>query len=543
MSGESPLKAHCLPFQQVPHSSRLFLDFLQGAPGVKPFYPRSAPFSSWFRDETSKVQYDGERRRQVAAALERQNKAWGASSETLANIERLKNGAFAVVTGQQVGLFGGPTFALYKALSAVKLAEEATKGGVDCVPVFWLATQDHDLDEVNQTSFPVVDGQWKKLSGEAEGANDAPVGHIKFTPEISAQIDAVAEAFGDSECVTLLRDAYRAGESFGSAFAKLLARLFGEWGVILMDASDPEIAAMVTPVFGAAIERASELEQKLTARGKALEAAGYHQQVKVSASSTLVFGLKDGARLPVQRSSSSSDTFAIGDEKLSRQELLEKIKSRPQDFSANVLLRPVVQDYLLPTLAYTGGSAETAYFAQAAVVYETLAGRVTPIIPRFSATVIETKPGALMEKYGLSFVDITEGPEAVKGRLASHTLPKELQSAFDEAGAGVTRSMAKIGELLGRLDKTLVEAANNAGSKMDHQIESLRSRAAKAEMRQSEVLGRHADILSNLLYPAKSLQEREIGSIYFIGRYGKQFLHDLYGVIQMDCPDHQILTL
>jgi uncharacterized protein YllA (UPF0747 family) len=176
------------------------------------------------------------------------------------------------------------------------------------------------------------------------------------------------------------------------------------------------------------------------------------------------------------------------------------------------------------------------------VVYEVLAGRVTPVVPRFSATVLESKPQALLEKYGMQLTDIIRGPESVRESLASQTLPRDLQSAFDDATGTVIKSMARVTELLGNLDKTLVEAASNASSKMTHQLESLRSRAARAELRQSEVLARHADILSNLLYPGKALQERQVASIYFIGRYGQQFLRDLHEAIHIDCPDHQVLT-
>ena len=147
------MKAHCLPFSQIPHTSRLFIDFLTYSPKVKPFYPRSPHIAEWLKQEASKISYDSARRERVTAILERQNNSWNASPQTLANLDRLRNGASVVVTGQQVGLFGGPMFAIYKALTAVKLAEEATAAGVDTVPVFWLATYDHDLAEVNFT-FP-----------------------------------------------------------------------------------------------------------------------------------------------------------------------------------------------------------------------------------------------------------------------------------------------------------------------------------------------------------------------------------------------------
>src|SRR5271170_2283742 len=147
------MKSQCLPFTQIPHSTRLFLDYLSYTPSVRGMYPRSPIFSEWVKDEAQRVVYDGARRSQVSEVLERQNRAWGASPKTLANIERMRRGALAAVTGQQVGLFGGPLFSIFKALTAVKLAEQATAAGVDCVPIFWLATEDHDLAEVNHVAL------------------------------------------------------------------------------------------------------------------------------------------------------------------------------------------------------------------------------------------------------------------------------------------------------------------------------------------------------------------------------------------------------
>jgi bacillithiol biosynthesis cysteine-adding enzyme BshC len=545
LSGERPVKAQCLPFSQIPHTTRLFTDFLSGSPQLQPFFPRGPQFSEWLKDEASKLQYDADRRKKVAAILERQNKNWGASSQTLENIARFQAGAAAVVTGQQVGLFGGPLFSLFKALTAVKLADETTKAGVDCVPVFWLATQDHDLDEIQTVSFPSAEAVLQELVVPSHGIPDAPVGSISLGPEIEAVVEAAAQLLGNSEATTLLRETYRPDATFGSAFANLFARLFAEWGVILLDAADPELNSIATPIYRAAVERAAELEAALLTRNQELGTAGYHQQVKVTPDSTLLFTLQNGARIPIHRrvTASHETEFLIGEEKIAPAELLRRIASTPQQFSANVLLRPVVQDYLLPTLAYTGGSAEVAYFAQAAVVFQALLGRVTPIIPRFSATIIEIKANVLLERYSLNLPDLFNTPEKIRERLAAQALPQELQSAFDDAGNSLSKSFSAIRESLSKLDKTLVDAASNAESKIRHQLESLQAKAARAELQQSEILDRHAQKLSNALYPNKTLQEREVAGIYFLARYGKEFLKDVYATIHSDCFDHQILTL
>jgi bacillithiol synthase len=540
------VKAHCLPFSQIPHTTRLFIDFLSYSPKVQPFYPKSPHFR--FQEGISKSDYDSTRRTRVADIIERQNKSWDPSSKTLANLERLRQGAAAVVTGQQVGLFGGPMYAIYKALTAVKLAEEATAAGVDCVPIFWLATYDHDLAEVNHVELPGAEGALQRLSTTTQGMAGAPVGTLRLGDEIVPVVEQAVSLFGQTEASNLLKETYRPGETLGTAFARLFAKLFADWGVIVLDASDGELHRMAEPVYRAAIERSDELASALLARGEALEAAGYHQQVKVTPSSVLLFTLQNGVRSPIhRRGEGSASEFVIGSdadaEKTSQAELLSRLRSRPEQFSPNVLLRPIVEDYLLPTLAYTGGAAETAYFGQAAAVYEILLGRVTPIIPRFSATIVEPKVQRLLERHGIAAPEVFAGPEALRRQLAANNLPDDLQAAFDAAKKSVESNVSILKEKLSKLDRTLLDAAETAQSKVNHQLERLYTQATRAEALKGELVTRHTQILSQALYPDKQLQERAVGGIYFVARYGGELLHQLYDCIQSDCHDHQIVEL
>jgi bacillithiol biosynthesis cysteine-adding enzyme BshC len=545
MLGVLPMKSQCLPFTQIPHTTRLFLDYLSYTPSVRGMYPRSPVFSEWVKDESQRVVYDGARRAKVSEILERQNRAWGTSAKTLANIERLKHGALTAVTGQQVGLFGGPLFSIFKALTAVKLAEEATAAGVDCVPIFWLATEDHDLAEVNHVALISNDSLPEKLAVESRGVTDAPVGAVKFGPEIGPVVERAANLLGDSEVTTWLREAYRPGESLGSAFALLFARMLADWGVILLDPADKDFHDLAKPLFRAAIERASELDEGLLERGKTIEAAGYHQQVKVTTATTLLFEVKNGARTVVRRRNHGENggDFAIGEERISPQALLERIEQTPENFNPTVLLRPVVQDYLLPTLVYTGGAAEVAYFAQVAVVYEKLLGRVTPILPRFSATLLEQKADRILTRYELGLPDVLQGPEKVRDAIAARSLPGDLQSRFSEAHASVEKSMAALRESIGRLDSTLVDTAESTRDSMTHQIDRLKARVSRAEQLRNEVITRHADALSNALFPNKALQEREIAGVSFVARYGAELLANLYQHIHPDCHDHQVIEV
>jgi bacillithiol biosynthesis cysteine-adding enzyme BshC len=543
-----PVKSQCLPFAQIPHTTRLFTDFLAYSPNVQSFFPHSPHFREWLGSQASALQCDSPRRERVSAILERQNKSWDASLQTLSNLSRLRGGAAAIVTGQQVGLFGGPMFAIYKALTAVKLAEEATSAGVDAVPVFWLASYDHDLAEVNHVSMPGPDGLLRTLTTSSHGIAGAPVSEVRLGDEILPVVEEAASLLGESEATQFLRESYRPGENLGTAFARFYARLFAEWGVILLDASDPELHRIAAPIYRAAVERAPEIDDALLARGRALEAAHYHQQVKVTPSSVLLFTVQNGVRMPIQRrAKGGSPEFAIGDEtageKLSAAELLKRISTTPEKFSPNVLLRPVVQDYLLPTLAYAGGAAEAAYFAQVGTVYEKILGRVTPIVPRFSATVVEPKVQRWLRQYFITVLDAFHGSEALRHTLAARTLPADLQAAFERANTAVEESFSSLHEALAKVDPTLVEASQTAVSKAHYQLERLRERAMAAELRRSDVIGRHAETLSHALFPNGGLQERGVAGVYYMARHGTHLLHSLHQSMRTDCLDHQILEL
>src|ERR1051326_3820275 len=359
------LESQCFPFSRIPHTTRLFDDYLHHFDKVRQFYARPPLQQDWWQDEIKKIEYPEERRQQVAAVLERQNREFGAGEKTLANIERLRAGAPAMVTGQQVGLFGGPLFCILKAITAVKIADKA-----GAVPVFWLATEDHDYEEISAVNFPAGD-HLQRFAVNVPHREGAPVGTIAFTDEITAAIAQVEALFGRSEISEMLAASYGKGETFGTAFAKFYARALTGLGIVFLNPLDPGLHRIAQPVYRAALERADEINQALLQRNDELEAAGYHAQVKVTPSHTLCFYLEDGVRTPVRHH--QDGVFFIGERKLAAAELIAETERCPERFSANVLLRPVVQDYLLPTLDYFGGPAEIAYFAQIEVVYSKLA--------------------------------------------------------------------------------------------------------------------------------------------------------------------------
>jgi bacillithiol synthase len=393
---------------------------------------------------------------------------------------------------------------------------------------------------VNHVSLLGSDGSLVPFATDARGPENAPISAVRFGPEIEARAEEAARLVSDAEVAGFLRESYRAGQTLGDAFARLFSRLFQHSGVILIDASDPELHEIAESVYRAAVVAAKDLGEALLERGRELDSAGYHAQVKVTPSSTLLFSTKDGSRVPVHR---ANGEFTIAGEKVGEPELLRRIQERPAEFSANVLLRPVVEDYLLPTLAYIGGPAEVAYFAQAAVVYEELLGRVTPILPRLSATLVEPRVQRLLERYRLSPADTFIDPEHLRVLIAERALPGDINASFDAATGQINASMAGIRTSLERLDPTLVEATQHAGSKIQYQLERLRERAARAQLRRGEETAAHAALLSHSLFPEKEPQERVIGAMSFLGRYGTQLLLTLYDAAKTGCPDHQVVYL
>ena len=539
LPGDARLTPDCISFDKIPHTTRIFSDFLSYAPAIRQFYP-TQPDAEHATAFAKSVPQDLSRQALVADALERQNRAWGASEQTLHNIQRLREGARAVVTGQQVGLFGGPLMSLFKIASALAITKQVQQAGIDCVPVFWLATEDHDLDEVNQSLFLSHDFRLVPFHASTAGAAGSPVAQIRFAQGTNTLVTRAAELLGDSLATDFLRQSYAEGDTFSNAFARLYTRIFAQQGLILLDPADAELHSIATPLFRDALRRSAELDQAVLERNRELHDRGYHEQVKVTRESTPLFALAEGVRTPVHRANGG---FTIGKQRYSGEELEQWVQAEPGAFSANVLLRPVLQDYLLPTLAYIGGPAEIAYFAQAAVMYEKLLGRITPILPRMSATLIEPRVGRLLDKYQVKLPELFHGECELRDCIAARMLPSELKENFELARSAVQVNLHRVSASLRKLDSTLVEAAERAASKVRYQVDRLEKRAAHAELRRNELLARHAAQIENALYPNKSLQEREIAALYFYAQHGPELINRLVDLAETSCPEHKVLRL
>lgn len=528
------MDCRALPSHKLPHQPKLFLDYLGNFSRVQKFYVHAPKMSSVTR-LAGKLDFPRERRKDVAVILRVQNIAAGAGPAALENLDRLEKGAVAIVSGQQVGLFSGPAYAFYKALTAIQLAAELTRSGVPAVPVFWMATEDHDIDEVRHVSW-FQDGALKRFelaapdSGEYAGR---PVGKIPLGAHVEELAHEAADLLTKQGSVLLaqmLRECYTPRETYGSAFARLFARLFSQQGLILLDPLDPELHKVTEPLYRKVIEDRDPLNQKLLARGRELDAAGYAAQVKVTAKSTLLFYVGNGdtgggPRQPIVVANSAR--FEAGKKSWSKEELLADVQSHPENFSPSALFRAVVQDYLLPTVAYIAGAAEISYFAQSEVVYQQLLGRMPVILPRPGFTLVDTKAAKLLRAYKLKVEDIWEGSQEVSRKMEFASVPKEISRHFERNQKQLMKLLDELKKQMQKLDPTLQGAVETARGKIEYQLDKLRRKTGRAQDAKTGLLADHENFLEHLLFPHKTLQSRELCLLPFLARWGPGGLMEL----------------
>jgi bacillithiol synthase len=523
-----------LSFRELPHQPKLFLDFVDQLEGARAFYGHP-PTMDAVRQVARSLDYPAERRRAVAAILKEQNLGLGAGPATLANLERLEKGAIAITTGQQVGLFSGPAYSFYKALTAIQIAEELTQEGIDAVPLFWMATEDHDLDEVRTTNW-FTDGQFRRFELPVPSNAGQPVGRIvlgEAVAELAREAAASLEKLGDATTARDLAESYRPEETYGSAFGRLLARLFAKQGLIFIEPLDPRLHTIAAPVFRKVVEQRDEVIAALVQREKELETAGYGAQVKVTAKNTLLFRINGAGREAI---STANGTFKTSTETWPKEDLARVAESEPHTLSPNALLRPVVQDYLFPTAALVGGPAEISYFAQSEVIYRQILGRMPVILPRAGFTLVDAKASKLLQKYEMPVEDVWHGPQVVRKRMEAHSVPAGLAESLERTQKETDRMMEELGKEMGKLDMTLLGAVENAKSKISFQVENLRLKAGRALDERNNIIGEHERYLESLLYPNKALQSRELCLLPLLARWGPDGMREL----QQHCSGKKI---
>jgi bacillithiol synthase len=548
---QAGLRVETISFDQIPQQSRLFLDYVRDPFGLRRFYPEAVRHHYELTERRDRVLASYKTNRaELCNALESMNSGWGASPKTFDNIRLLSEAdCIAVVSGQQSGLFTGPLYTIYKAISAVKLAECLRQRGIKTVPVFWIATEDHDFPEVATAEFIDRDCRLSNAAVPAHIHTDGlPVGRVILDQSIAATVQSLLGSLPKTEFAEdlekLLTDCYQPGRRFGDAFARMMSALLGEKGLILLDPLDPQLKKLAAPLYADAARRSPKIASAIVDRSRQLEEAGYHAQVAASENAFPLF-LHDenGARRALARTANGKYETKTDGVEYSADELSAWAAREPERFSPNVTLRAVVQDYLLPTIAYYGGSAEIAYFAQTAEVYRILDRPATPILPRASLTFVEKHTWRSLERYGIKLHDFFEGSDHVMARVVTGYLGKETADAFEHTTQTFNNELDALQDQLRRVDPTLADALDKGRRKINYQIDGLRTRFNRAQVGRDEAVHRQLEHAFDLLYPNKTLQERRINIASLLARHGRYVVDWIFDAIDLDSNKHEIVYL
>jgi bacillithiol synthase len=536
-----PMECHCLRAVELPGITPLYARYVEDFAAVGRFYAH-APVIDEVRRVAGEVRLEPTLRLGVTEVLRGQNRGFGGDAAVETSLDRLAAGAAAIVTGQQVGLFSGPSYTIYKAATALRLAADLTAAGTPAVAIFWLAAEDHDLAEANHCYWPTR-GEPARLELSSDGNGKGSVGRIRLGDGVTGLVEragGMMEGPARNEVLQALADCYRPGETYSSAFGKLMARIFAGTGLILLDPVSVELHRLAEPVYRAALEQHGSLTKELVERGAALEQAGYHAQVKVGGENTLLFVDVEGERVPLR---ARDGGFVLGQRTLSAAEASRLLAETPEAFSPNALLRPVVQDSLLPTAAYVGGPAEIAYFAQASVVYGRVLGRMPVIMPRASFTLVEARVARYLRKYGVEMGDVFRGQVYLRTKMEQGLLPAELTQRLGDSEKALREMLAGLREPIARLDATLVGALETAENKILYQFGNLAGKAAHAVAQRSAVLDGHERELLGSLYPLGALQERSLCFLAGLAGQGMGLLEELVRRAGVGGAKHQVLYL
>ena len=502
--------------------------FFSGDPTQKPRGPRRSPA----RRRIRAVRRSSPRADPGAAAAPR-----GAAGATVAAGAKLADPrAVAIVTGQQAGLFGGPAHTILKALTAITLAEQVSRDyGVTAVPVFWIEAEDHDWDEV-RSCITVLDAEMtpKTVALAERSGEPVPVAAIRVDGELTVQTYPALRArtvlppteFRDA-LLNDLRAAYAPGTGMAEAFGRVLERVLGDYGLVVYDASDPAAKPLVGDLFARELASPGRTATLAAAAGADLTARGYHAQVQPADQHGVSLFRLDGARRPIPQPA----------------ELVKEARSSPAGFSPGVLLRPIVQDTVLPTVCYVAGPNELAYLGQLRKVYEQFGVPMPLMYSRATATVLDSAAMRFLSKYNVPFDALQSKDDGPLNDLLKTQIPPEVEDALTAASRAIEERMSRVIEALPLLDPTLEGAGKNTLGKIQKDLETLQGKTIQAAKKKNETLRRQFQRTRALAFPNGQPQERAIAFIWFLNQYGEAFVERLWQELPLEMGTHWVVTI
>lgn len=545
-----------IDYRQLPPTSggfsQLFFDYIYDFKEVKKFFRYNFRENSAYEDILKVLAQRQIDRATLTRVLREQNIAFGSPHKTMENISLLERPTtFAVVTGQQVGLFGGPLYTLFKSITAIKFAEKlkAKFPSYDFVPVFWMEGEDHDFAEMNNVS--VFDAAGKPVTiqylhgAEMPEHNLGPIGELTFNSSLDQTYTQLEASLQQSEFTSTvlneIKSSYASGKTFNQAFASWMNMLFADYGLVLLSPNNRDLKKILSPLFVKEIKEFPRTTQIVIAQSAELEER-YHAQAKPKSLNLFMF--HKGGRYLIQPREGEKDFSLKGTRHfIQPEELLHIAEEQPELLSANVILRPVAQDMILPTVAYIAGPSEVAYHAQLKPVYEYFDVLQPIVYPRASASFVEERLLRTMEKYGLDILDFLEDPNIITSKVSEQISSIKLGEMFRNANATIRSTLNEMKFGLKEIDPTLIAALENVQSKIDNNMSVLMEKSIAAQKRRNEAAVRQIEKAANSLLPDGSLQEREISPIYYMNKYGMDLVKWISGELDIAAFKHQWLKL
>jgi bacillithiol biosynthesis cysteine-adding enzyme BshC len=522
--------------RRFPWVKKLAADYAFQFSALAPFFSGDPASPAAWKAAIADAQQHPRPRAELSRILSSQLEDRDAPQAARAAAARLADAnTVAIVTGQQAGLFGGPLFTLYKALTAIKLAANVSRDyGVPAVAVFWVESEDHDWTEVASVSVLDAEQQRRTLTmAPPAGAGHTPVGRIIIGEEISAVLSELTATLPHTEFTAeLLADlssAYAVGHRMSEGFARVLDRWLGELGLVVFECSDGRAKSLVSGIFSHELEHAGRTWALADEAGKRLASLGYHTQVDASSQSGAALFRLDGSRTPITAAEART--------------LAAEARTHPERFSPNVLLRPIVQDALFPTVSYVSGPNELAYLGQLRDVYKHFGVPMPLVVPRASATVLDSAGARFLEKYEVPFETLQARDESALNRLLAASLPDAVDRALKDADNTMQEKMAAIIATVPAIDATLEGAARSTLGKLQHDLTTLRGKVISAAKKRDETLRRQFFRAQAQAFPDGIPQERALGSIALVNRYGPALVQRLVQELPIDPGHHWVLTL
>jgi bacillithiol biosynthesis cysteine-adding enzyme BshC len=525
--------------------SKLFKDYILQKSEITDFF-EIPPFNiERLKTKAENLSFPSDRTK-VSNALKEFNTAFEPSETTLLNIEKLRDpSSLAVVTGQQMVLYGGPVFTVLKALTAIQLAKKYERElNRPVVPVFWLADEDHDIEEISQFSLIKRDEIIKCSSSFGEPGKRVGEYSLK---EVHHQLrscvkSGLIDTDFSEDLWKILDYSYSEKHSVAEAFGIFLQKLFGKHGLILAGSNDKLLKSFSKSVLTKSVIKADDVSDRLKENTKHLEKLGYHGQVHLN-NSNIFYISETGHRLKIQY---DGEVWFIDNSNMrwSSDELIREINDNPNQFSPNVILRPVLQDRILPTLSYVAGPGEIAYYAQMSGIYDYFEQSMPQIVPRFSGTLIESSVERIMGKLPFNLDDYNKRIEDLESEYIEQTDQPDLEKIFGDWKQRIDSITDEKKSVIGEIDPTLKNTAGKASSTYFSELDKLKGKLYKSLKQQEKTqLERILKIQSNL-FPNGNLQEREIAFIYYLNKYGIELFDELLKSLENHEPDtHKLIYL